>query len=337
MKESDIRINYLTAKSLLNKILTTYGFDKDDSELLSEIFVENNLYGKDSHGLNRFLSFIDSVKKGIVHIGSKPERTKQFQSFEQWDGNLCAGPLNAITCTDRSLQIADKFGIGCVSLRNTNHWMRGGTYGWRAADKGYILICWSNTKPNMPAWGSHKPILGNNPLIIGVPRKKGPIVLDMALSQYSYGSMELYSKWNEDLPFDGGFDEEGQLTKDPEAILKTERALPAGLWKGAGLSLVIDLISGLLSAGKFTNDIGKQEDEYGLSQVFIAIDVKMLGTYETINKIVEQYIHEFHKAGKEDGIRIYYPGEKSAKTYDERIKNGIIVNDTVWEDINSLI
>ena len=74
--------------------------------------------------------------------------------MERWDGQRGFGPLNARHAMARAVELAHQFGIGMVALGNNNHWMRGGTYGWQAADAGCIGICWSNTCPNMPAWGA---------------------------------------------------------------------------------------------------------------------------------------------------------------------------------------
>ena len=74
----------------------------------------------------------------------------------------------------RAIALARAHGIGCVALANTNHWMRGGSYGWQAADAGVIGICWTNTLANLPPWGAADPRIGNNPLVIAVPRAAGP-------------------------------------------------------------------------------------------------------------------------------------------------------------------
>ena len=76
--------------------------------------------------------------------------------------------------------------------RTPNHWMRGGSYGWQAADAGVIGICWTNTLPNVPPWGASEPRIGNNPLIIAIPRPPAHVVLDMAMSQFSVGALASY-------------------------------------------------------------------------------------------------------------------------------------------------
>ena len=116
---------------------------------------------------------------------------------------------------NRATEIAGENGLGLVSLNNTTHWMRGGAYGWQAAEKGYIGICWTNTETCMPAWGAKSGAIGNNPFIMAVPRKEGHVVLDMAMSQYSYGKLQVTRLKNQKLPYAGGFDQHGVLTEDP--------------------------------------------------------------------------------------------------------------------------
>jgi 3-dehydro-L-gulonate 2-dehydrogenase len=113
-------------------------------------------------------------------------------------------------------------------------------------------ICWTNTPPNLPPWGDKVPRLGNNPLVVAVPRKLGHVVLDMAMSQFSYGALTTHIKRGEMLPVDGGFDLDGNLTRDPGAIESSQRPLPIGYWKGSGFSLVLDLVAAMMAGGLAT-------------------------------------------------------------------------------------
>ena len=160
-----------------------------------------------------------------------------------------------------------------VALSNTNHWMRGGSYGLQAAEQGLFAICWTNTLANLPVWGATTPTIGNNPLVIAVPRAGGHVVLDMATSQFSYGALAAYAKRGQPLPVDGGFDLAGNLTRDAAAIEASQRPLPVGYWKGSGLSLVMDMVAAMLSGGLATHQIPLDPTrESGLSQIFLAID-----------------------------------------------------------------
>lgn len=333
MTESSIRIAFDEIQSVLKKILQSHGFDSQRSGQLANVFAENSLMGKGSHGINRFQSFLDSIEKKVVKPDAEPQKVKSFQAIEQWDGNFGPGPLNAIVCTDRAIELSDEFGIGCVALRNSNHWMRGGTYGWRAAEKGHPFICWSNTKPNMPAWGSTESRVGNNPLIIAVPRKEGPVVLDMAMTQYAYGTLEVKSRNGEKLVHDGGFDRNGNLTKDPDEIISSQRPLPIGLWKGSGLALVLDLLASLLSEGRSTREIGEDATEYGLSQVFVAFKPGYAGDENELYRIVHSIIDDFHRTEPDGENKVYYPGEKSLIARKENLEKGVPVNRELWESL----
>jgi len=226
-----------------------------------------------------------------------------------------------------------------VALNNTTHWMRGGTYGWQAADKGFIAICWTNTESCMPSWGAKSINIGNNPFIMAVPRKEGHVVLDMAMSQYSYGKLQVTRLKNERLPFPGGFDHEGNLTDVPGPIEETMRILPTGYWKGSGFAILLDIISALLSNGLSTAEI----DKAGLgscgrcNQVFIAINPLKISPQDFIDNVLNETIQQLKSTEPaiENG-EIYYPGENSLKTRKENLEHGIPVDDGVWAKVREL-
>jgi 3-dehydro-L-gulonate 2-dehydrogenase len=330
------KLTYPEIQSELERILKKIGFAVDKAFLLSKIFSDNNLLGKESHGLNRFPGFIGAVKRKSVLLDSDPELVSSFQALEQWDGNQGAGPLNAMFSVERACKLADKYGIGCVALRNTNHWMRGGSYGWRAAELGYISFCWTNAKPTMPPWGSTEIKLGNNPLVISVPYNPDPIVFDAALTQYSYGTLEVLNRKGGKLKYDGGFDKKGNLTKDPGEILETQRALPIGLWKGSGLSLMLDILASLMSGGKSAFQIKQQGTESKASQVFIAVKPGTVSDPSWIENMIDQIVDDFHQSLPEDGKHIFYPGEQSSINKAENLKLGIQVESELWEQIKAM-
>lgn len=329
-----IRIPYIKLKSEFIRILVDIGYSESKAEKCAEIFTMNSVDGVNSHGINRFPRFVRNTLEGIIKPEGIPSLVHRIGSLEQWDGNLGPGPLNAIFATDRAMELALENGIGMISLANTNHWMRGGTYGWQAAKKGFVFICWTNTCPNMPAWGATDPRIGNNPFVIAVPFKDEAIVLDFAMSQYSYGKMESLSSEGRQLPYPGGFNKSGELTTNPEEILESWRVLPVGYWKGAGLSLLLDILATILSGGRSTHQINSCIAEYSVSQVFIAINIKSLHNFPAIDNSINQIIEDLHKSTPENpSSKIRYPGENVVKLRNENLKNGIPVNVDSWEKI----
>jgi len=332
-----IFVTYENMKSEFARILANLGFSDSKADRCAEIFAVNSLEGVYSHGVNRFPKFIMYVKKGYVKPDAEPGLIKSLGSLEQWNGNLGPGPLNASFATERAMKIASENGIGLVAMGNTNHWMRGGTYGWQAAGKGFVFIGWTNTEANMPAWGAKDFRIGNNPLVFAAPYGKEAIVLDFAMSQFSYGRLETYQLEGKQMPYPGGFNREGKLTSVPGEIIETRRALPIGYWKGSGLSLLLDILGSVISGGLSTSEITKMEGEYSLSQIFIAISLENLSNRERIEATVNDIIKNYKESDPaEPGIRIRFPGENVVKVREENRINGIPVNKSVWDTILSL-
>lgn len=323
-------------KSVFTSILLRYGFEQDKASQCAAIFTTNSIDGIYTHGVNRFSKFIDYVKNGYVKPDVVPTLRHQFNCIEQWEGNFGPGPLNATMATDRAMQLASQYGIGCVALANTNHWMRGGLYGWQAAQKGFALIAWTNTIGNMPAWGAADARMGNNPLVFAMPYHDEAIVLDMAMSLYSFGAMEQLKMKNEKLPMPGGYDKQGNLTNDPALILEARRPIPIGYWKGAGLSLLLDILAAILSGGLSTHEISAKGIEF-CSQVYIAIDISKLSNHAGIANALDNIIHDYKaSAPAEEKARISYPGERVLQTRKQNTTNGIPVLQQVWQEILSL-
>lgn len=318
-------------------VLLKNGFTKERAEQIATVFTDNSVDGVYTHGVNRFPRFVEYVQKGFVQKEASPSRKSKSGGIEQWDGNLAPGISNAIFATSQCMKLADENGIGCVALSNTNHWMRGGAYGWQAANAGYIFIGWTNTIGNMPAWGAMDARLGNNPLVIAVPYNKDAIVLDMAMSQYSFGSMELSAMKKEKLMVNGGFDTNGIITNDPAAIIASRRPTPVGYWKGAGLSLLLDILAAVLSGGLSTHEISKRPAEYGLSQVFIAINIVRLPGHSIIPSLIENIITDYKQSVPQDAsTSITYPGERVLRVRNRNSEKGIPVMQQVWDEILKL-
>jgi 3-dehydro-L-gulonate 2-dehydrogenase len=151
------------------------------------------------------------------------------------------------------------------------------------------------------------------------------VVLDMAMSQFSYGALASYRQKGEPLPVDGGFDSQGHLTRDPAAIEASQRPLPIGYWKGSGLSLVLDMIAAMLSGGAATHQIPADPDrETGVSQIFLAISLSAFGdTAPLADSIVASL-----------GVR--YPGEQVLRTRAENLTHGIPVDPALWREVQAL-
>jgi 3-dehydro-L-gulonate 2-dehydrogenase len=330
------RVPFDDLRAVLEQCLLPRGFDGDRAARCARIFAENSLVGVASHGLNRFPRFLEWIQRGLIAPTQTPQRIASFGSLERWDGRLGPGPLNAEDCMGRAMEMADESGVGVVALRNSNHWMRAGTYAWQAAEAGFVGTCFTNTEPNLPPWGSAQPKLGNNPLAVSIPRSNGRhILFDGAMSQFSYGALETASRRGKALPVPGGFTRTGEMTDNPGEILKSKRALPIGYWKGAGLSLVLDLLATFLGAGRSTCDLGAQEAEYGVSQVFMAFTERLTNA-PALEKI-ERTLTDLHTARAEGEPSVRYPGEHLLTIRAENLRDGVPVDEAIWEEVRGLM
>lgn len=329
-KKPRIPFNELSAE--FKRVLLDVDFTDKKAGFLADTFARNSLDGVYTHGLNRFPVFVADVKKGLIKPDAEPELSESLGAMEIWQGNLAAGILTAQQCMQRAMELADKNGIGCVTVKNTNHWMRGGTYGWQAADAGYAAVCFTNASAGMPPWGGTEPRLGNNPLVIAIPRAEGNIVLDMALSQYSFGKLQQYGFAGDDLPFDGGYNADGKITRKPQEIIDSKRALPIGYWKGSGLSLLLDVLLVALSGGKSVAEITASGNESDVCQCFIAF--KKTDYHPQLISHVLEYTAS--SVADKEGGKVSYPGENTLRTRKENLEKGIPVEQKVWEQVREM-
>ncbi|MGI5989057.1 MAG: 3-dehydro-L-gulonate 2-dehydrogenase [Lachnospiraceae bacterium] len=334
-----IRVPYDEMKETVKQAFLKLGLPEDKAEICAEVHTSSSADGVESHGMNRVPRFAQYVEKGWVDVNAEPSLVKQTGAVQIIDGHLGIGVTNALFCADRAVKLASEYGIGMVAIRNTTHWMRGGTYAWKIAEAGKIGITWTNTESCMPLWGSDKASVGNNPFCFAIPRKNGPIVVDMAMSQYAYGKINAYSLAGKTLPYPGGFDENGNLTNDPKEIEKTRRILPTGYWKGSSLAIALDLAAAAISNGMTGADM---DDDgrgscTGCSQIFIAIDPYLAGGEEEIQKLWDDRVARADAAHPIDPERpVHCPGESTLKRRKKNRELGVPVDEKIWAQIQAL-
>ena len=332
-----MKVTFEQLKEAFNRVLLARGVAAETADACAEMFARTTESGVYSHGVNRFPRFIQQLDNGDIIPEAKPQRVTSLGAIEQWDAQRSIGNLTAKKMMDRAIELASDHGIGLVALRNANHWMRGGSYGWQAAEKGYIGICWTNSIAVMPPWGAKECRIGTNPLIVAIPST--PITMvDMSMSMFSYGALELNRLAGKTLPVDGGFDNDGQLTRDPATIEENRRILPMGYWKGSALSIVLDMIATLLSGGSSVAEVTEDNrEEYGVSQVFIAIEIERLidgATRDAKLQRIMDYITSAERDNPEIAIRL--PGHKFPRIHAENMRDGIPVDERVWARIQAL-
>ncbi|SCM72935.1 2,3-diketo-L-gulonate dehydrogenase, NADH-dependent [uncultured Pleomorphomonas sp.] len=332
-----LHLTHQDLKAEFRRVLLASGLAPDKADACAGLFADTTETGVYSHGVNRFPRFVQQIRAGHVRIDAEPTKLLSLGAIEQWDACRAIGNLTAAAMMDRAIALAGQHGIGLVALRNANHWMRGGSYGYQAAEKGYIGICWTNSIAVMPPWGAKECRIGTNPLIVAVPGDPVTMV-DMSMSMFSYGMLEVNRLAGRQLPVDGGFDDDGRLTRDPAVVEKNRRILPMGYWKGSGLSIVLDMIATLLSGGLSVAEVTEEmDDEYNVSQVFVAVEVDRLidrGTRDEKLRRICDYVLTAERSDPAEAIRL--PGHEFPHLKAQNVANGIPVDERVWETIRAL-
>jgi 3-dehydro-L-gulonate 2-dehydrogenase len=338
-----VRIAFDELRRRVELILLALGLPDLRAGISARLIAETDRDGVRTHGIARLPRFAEMVRLGRIDPLAEPECVASFGTLERWIGHSGPGNLAAHAAMNRAMELAREHGLGAVALADTTHWQRGGSYGWQAAEAGFAALCWTNTLANLPPWGATTPALGNNPLVFAIPRRdaahrSAPIVLDIAMSQFSYGTLELYRERGDLLPFPGGFDERGELTRDPAAIERSQRALPIGLWKGSGLSFVLDVLAAMLAHGRATHEIPIDPlREAGQSQVFLALAPTALSSVQELDRIAQGAIDALHAATPvEPGRTPRYPGEGTLRIREENLRLGVALDEAAWKALLQL-
>jgi LDH2 family malate/lactate/ureidoglycolate dehydrogenase len=329
-------------RAFVEQVYQTLGAFQEDAKTSAEVVVEANLCGVDSHGVRMLPGFVAQARSGKMNPGGRIEVLKETPVIAHWDAHLALGQLVSVLAMKKAVEKAKASGIGFVLVRNSTHWGRAGYYPVLAAREGCIGICFVNTESNMPYWGTREPRIGNNPLSIGAPRAYGePVVLDMAMSQAAFFKIVLYNREGKKIPLGWGVDEEGRPTDDPAAVLKSRRLVPTGQHKGAGLALMIDIMTGILSGGRFCAELlGDNKGaphSTGYGKVFLAIDISAFLPLEVFKRRVEELV-AYVKGGlpAEGFSEITIPGERSWRERALREKVGIPLDEITLGELKAL-
>ena len=307
-----------------------------DARRFAEIFAGNSLDGVYSHGMNRYPRYLSDMESGLCDAKvTQAERVSGLGGLEVWDAHFGVGPLIAQQMAERAIELARTHGIACVALRNNSHWLRAGRYGLMMADAGMMGLCMTNTCMNLVAYGAKEPSTGNNPITIAIPRRAGSLVMDMAVSQYAFGKLEIMAQEGGMLDTPCGYDTDGNLTNDPQKIVESGLMTPMALWKGSALSIMIDLMVSMLSLGRTSLAIGTPADgEKGMSQMFVCMNPAAVIDMDKAEAQMEKTIAFLNALEPKDGVHgVHAPGENLERTRARNRERGIPVTEDTWQKI----
>ncbi|MEW6450517.1 MAG: Ldh family oxidoreductase [Pseudomonadota bacterium] len=319
------------------------GVPTADAATIAKQMIEADLTGFDAHGIFRLSSYCENIRSGRINPKANIKIAKRAPATALIDGDNGMGHLIMTYAANIAVEIARESGIGWVGVRRSNHAGAAGVYAEIPVKQQMVGIYAAvSTANHMAPWGGAEALIGTNPLAVGIPAgKEPPIVLDIATSVSSFGSIRQRLVSGEPMP-DGWVvhSETGQPINDPKKVGEGV-LLPIGGYKGSGLALIIGLLAGVLNSAAFGRDVidftkpGTEETNTG--QFIAAIDVSRFLPPEVFAAEVDRHMRDFKSSKRLPGVdAIRMPGEDRRRRRAERSKNGVALPDSLLKQLDDL-
>jgi LDH2 family malate/lactate/ureidoglycolate dehydrogenase len=321
------------------KILIKAGIKAEDAQIITDSIIFAELRNINSHGIVRLSTYVERIEKGVVNLNAEMGYLVNEGAIALLDANNGMGQVAGYKAMTKSISIAQDYGIGMVVVKNSNHFGVASYYSMIASEKGMIGIVFTNASPAIAPYGTKTPLLGTNPLTVAIPaNKEKPIVLDMSMSTVARGKIRLNALKNQDIPIGWALDEEGNPTTDSNKALKGS-LVPIGGVKGSALSLIIDILCGVLSGTSLVGEVKNITDMSGPSKtghVFMTIDIRKFISEDIFTKNIDLSINTIKSLSPLNENKIYMPGEIEMNLMEERKKKGIPLEIEVMNSLNNL-
>ena len=316
------------ARAFAAAVIAAEGVPQGDAETTARCLVRADLRGVDTHGIVRLPGYLDRVAKGLVTAAPRLEPRRVAPAVAHLDGQDGLGFVVATRATDEAMAIATEMGIGLVGVSRSTHFGMAATYLLQAAEKGFAALVFTNASPAMPPWGGRREMLGTSPFGAAFPSPHGtPFVLDMAPSVAARGKIRKALREGRDIPEGYALDENGRPTTDPAAALRGV-VLPIGGPKGAGLSLLMDVLCGVMTGAAFAGGVRDQyktsDQPQNVGHFMLAIRPDLFMGGDAVAQRMRVLEDAMRANPMAEGVtEILMPGEPESRTEARRLTDGI--------------
>ena len=343
-------IDYKQTEAFCRKVFQGYGFTEEESAQITEVLLDADLSGIESHGIQRLIRYHKEVTEGYVKMEAKPEIVKETPLAATIEGNDSMGQTLSVKAMQMAIDKAKKYGVGMVAVRNSNHYGIAGYYTRMAAKEGLIGICMTNTEAIMVPTFGREAMLGTNPIAFSMPADPVPFTFDAATTVVPRGKLEVYAKRDGVIRDGWALDEKGHPCTDAARVLgniigKTGGGiLPLGGageetsgYKGYGFGMICEICTGILAGGLTSNHVNRTPGRINTCHFFMAVDYGMFGEKEDLEKGLSKYLEELRQSPKAEGAeRIYIHGEKEFESRQKVLAQGVSVNDTTYAEMQMI-
>ena len=345
-----VKWSYETLNHFCGDVFKAFGFTEEESNQIKDVLLTADLYGIESHGMQRMVRYHKGIEKGTIHPQAKPEVVFETPISAVIDGHNGMGQLISVYAMKKAIEKAKKTGVGIVTVRESNHFGIAGYYAKMACDEGLLGMACTNSEAIMVPTFGKKAMLGSNPIAVAMPADPYPFFFDCSTTVVTRGKLEMYYKMGKPLPDGWALDKNGHASNNAPDVLanivakKGGGIMPlggneevSGSHKGYGYGMLCELFSSILSMGVTSDKCCTFPDKTGICHGFMAINPAAFGDPDAIRKHFSEYLEALRESPKADGQdRIYTHGEKEVAAEKDRKENGIPVNDNTMVELADL-
>ncbi|HBY95748.1 MAG TPA: malate dehydrogenase [Chloroflexi bacterium] len=329
-------------RALTRQLLRRTALPAEHADIIADALVTSelrNLQGQ-GQGVRRVRAYVERVASGDLNVHAPYEVVKESLCLALIDAHNGPGTVVAVRSMNLAVQKAKACGIGVVVVRHSTHFGSASYSASQALNHGCIGVSMTNAGPEMAPWGGIEPVLGTNPWAVAVPtgdrEDDMPIILDMALTMAGKGMMGWLMRDRRRMPRTWAITKDGRETDDPaEAMDGT--LLPIGDYKGYGLSLITDVLTGVLGGGAFGTQPYSNPAFQDVGHQFIAYDIDWFMDRQTFYRRMAEFIATIRNSRKRPGVEeILLPGELEWRRMQEKKQHGVPLDPDIYEDLRRL-
>jgi len=328
-------------KDFVVKTLTTVKVSEQHAKDVAEAMAFAHLRGFDTHGIPCLPGYVECLQEYRFN----PQAELKFDQLSPWSGTLDAdnslGAVAATRAMNEALRMAEEIGIGAVTVKRSNHFGAAGAYARLALPYDCIAIVAANSAAVTAPFGAAEPYLGTNPLAIAVPAgEEADYLLDMATSEGSRKKIRKALAEGQQIPPGWAIDSDGNPTTDPAKALEGVM-LPFGGPKGSAITLLADLLAGVLSGGNFGREVrsvySNQEQECGTGHFVLVMKIASFMPVDEFKQRMDQQFSAIRTLKPAAGfLAVSYPGDRETRLEKERAEQGVPINEPVLGDMQKL-
>lgn len=341
-----VTLKYEALKDFSLEVFEKMGYTAEEAAIITDVLLTSDLYGIESHGMQRMVRYYKSIKNGRLVVGAKKEIVFETPLSAVIDGHDGTGQLLGHYAMSLAIEKAKKNGIGIVTVKNSNHYGIAGYYAKMACKEGLMGFSCTNSEAIMVPTYGRMAMIGSNPIAVAFPAEPYDFLFDASTTVVTRGKVEVYNKKGASLPEGWTVDAKGNVgTNAAEILANIEQKNGGGILplggatellgghKGYGYGMLAEIFSSILSMGLTSNhtNIGSTG---GTCHGFAAINPNLFGDPEEIKEHFSTFLKELRESPKADGqTRIYTHGEKEAEAVERVLKEGVPVNENTIKEM----